>query len=570
MNKKNNNIIETILSEAFAYSSLEVLESYLVDGKDLSALPMQPLFLALKSLPPQKTSLSLTKLSKEQKQSFLSIDLWSKDTVDVESFRYWVTAYANCEDEQTRLEFARTSDFLLYLKSKFNVWTFDVEDPTYPDHDHYFLTDDSLLLFEYDENYEQIEEIQELIRLLYSYEGVENAYAMLFKMTSDSFLSFEEEEYQEKKSRLRDVGFVDYYDALELVNCFPSLSHVDHFIRTKEGVSGHIDKQAQNQSLHQNSLVAYKDHMDVFSVELQKVQSELRKQFLQFNFLRLVNGTMTVDDALKRGTIAMTKVGAKTRNHMFLGFDYIQSFITKGELTIAEGQSLFDLFEFSDLYKIGNSLISLKQKELKKALRINELEGEAERFIGQYFSEFLETTFESPIRYQSRLTQEKEEILKVDVFKSWVDELETLVQLAPYIKKFLDVYNELKATDKIQDDYYINYSVSEIDFETLLLGSFAHSLLGTFSDSNSHKLGLTIDEYKKFASFIVNNEGEIKSDDEFMTKVDLFLNSFGLDKVDNIKLFFIGIISDQMSGYQFQNLEKDEFKHVGGPVILFT
>jgi len=569
MNDSKRNIIDKLLSEASAYSSLEVLESYLENDKDLSALPAQPLFLALKTLTPQKASLSLGKLSPEQRSTFLAIDLWTKDTVDVESFKFWVDAYASNPDESLRLEFMQSSDFLLYLKAKFNVWTFDTEDPQYPDHDHYFLTDDSLLLFEYEESFEQVEEIQNLIKLLYSRIGVENAYALLFKVTSDSFMHFEEEEYQNKKSRLRDIGFVDYYDALEIVNCFPSLSHVDHFIRSKKGVSGHIDKQAQNQSLHQNALVAYKEKMGLFSEELLKVESELRAKFLQFNFIRLVNGTMTLEDALKKGTVAMTRVGAKTRNCMFLGFGYIKTMIEKGEFTI-ELSSIFDYFEFTDLYKIGNSLITLKQKELKKAMRLNQFNTESEAFIGHYYSEFLDNSFDSPLTYSSRESGEKSEVVEVQEYFKWTQELQTVTDLCPYIKKFYDVYLELKKSDKIQDDYYLNYTTADIDFETLLLGSFAHSVLGTFNDTNAHKLGLTIEEYKTFASKIVGDDGVIKSDQGFLSLIEKFISDFGMSNVHSVQNYFIGLLVDHMGGYEFQKLSKEDFKHVGGPVILIS
>ena len=43
-------------------------------------------------------------------------------------------------------EFTKSEEFALFLKARFNMWTFDVEDPLYPDHDNYFLTDDQMFL----------------------------------------------------------------------------------------------------------------------------------------------------------------------------------------------------------------------------------------------------------------------------------------------------------------------------------------------------------------------------------------------------------------------------------------
>ena len=103
----------------------------------------------------------------------MDIDLW-KDELNVDQFTPWLTIYAACEDEMIQYEFT-SSEFILFFKGRFNVWTFDVEDPLYPDHDNY-LTDDSLLLIEYDEDFKQVEELKLLIKNLYTQEGVEAAY----------------------------------------------------------------------------------------------------------------------------------------------------------------------------------------------------------------------------------------------------------------------------------------------------------------------------------------------------------------------------------------------------------
>ena len=43
---------------------------------------------------------------------------------------------------------------ILYLKGKMSFWTFDLEEPEYPDHDNYFLTECNQLLFEFDDDFE--------------------------------------------------------------------------------------------------------------------------------------------------------------------------------------------------------------------------------------------------------------------------------------------------------------------------------------------------------------------------------------------------------------------------------
>ncbi|RPJ79110.1 MAG: hypothetical protein EHM20_02270, partial [Alphaproteobacteria bacterium] len=218
--KKGTDPITLLMKESDAYNNLDQIEKYVEESSDLSVLPVQPIYLALRKLPVEKVAEYLPKFSKEQREVFMDIDLWNKDEIDIEHFTHWLQAYSMVESDQVKKEFVSSEQFLVFLKSKFNIWTFDAEEPEYPDHDNYFLTDDNLLLLEFDDSFQFVEEVQSLIRHLYYEIGVENAYTFLFKMVSDSFLTLQEEEYNLRRERMRDFGFVDYMDSLEVENPF--------------------------------------------------------------------------------------------------------------------------------------------------------------------------------------------------------------------------------------------------------------------------------------------------------------------------------------------------------------
>ena len=210
-----NDVLSKILFEAKSYNSIDDIERLVEIGTDLSQIPMQPLYVSLLATSSEQVAVLMPKLSKEQRQCLVDLDLWKKDQVDVFSFEYWIEVYSKVKDLDLVQEFVSSEDFLIYLKSRVNIYTFDVEDPMYPDHDYYFLTDDALLLVEYSEEFRFPNELKFMIRNLYDKMGVENAYSFLFKLVSDSFSILEEEQYQHKKERLREFGFVDYFDALE-------------------------------------------------------------------------------------------------------------------------------------------------------------------------------------------------------------------------------------------------------------------------------------------------------------------------------------------------------------------
>ncbi|EQC43042.1 hypothetical protein M899_0370 [Bacteriovorax sp. BSW11_IV] len=570
MNKKALNVIENILAESKAYTSIELIENALTTGQDLKHFPLQPLYLVMKGLPLDKVSTSLSLLSSEQRKVFCDIDLWQKDDIDLAHFPQWVVAHALSEDDEIRFEFAKSMEFGLFLKARFNVWTFDTEDPQYPDHDNYFLTEDNLLLFEFDDECTYVNEVRKLVRDLYTDYGVEKAYAHLLKFISEDYLVLQEEEYNFKKQFLIDYGFVDYYDALEVENAFPSYSHIEHYVKSKKSFTGEVDSVAKEQTLHSTSIVAFEKGMESLQSELNKVVSDKRFQFLHFNFVKLVNATTTLDNALKNGSVAMSKVGTKTRNKILLGFSYLQDFAKpNGLLSVSGEESLFDYFEFTDIYKIGNSLQSLVLKEIKKSLHRNNLENDNENFVGPFFSDFLDNTFGEQILFSKYGRNEKPVALTTyDSFDKWHHTAKLFCAMAPFISKFNEAFKILVNEGKLSDGFYLNYTVDSIDFEAVIISSFANHLLGTYEKTSGQKMGLTIDEFKKFVNEVISKEGELMLTDKLGQTIVTFSKTYGLDTVEGFDLYLKDILKDHLEGYDYHELDQNEYRHVGGPIIL--
>lgn len=562
-NKKD--LLNNLFREASAYTNIDAIESLVEGGGNLAQIPVQPLYLAMKVLPMEKASTYLPMMSEEQRQACLDLDLWSKDDVDTVEFGFWVRTYALCPDEDIRKEFIGSPEFFLYLKSRFNIWTFDVEDPEYPDHDNYFLTDDSLLLFEFDDDFPYVNEVQGFVRELYGERGVEQAYSYLFKMVSGSFMEYQEEEYQEKKFRLRELGFVDYFDALQVENIFANRGLLENFLRKKKAATANLERKTANQNLHQTSIVAYKDKMGAFSDELGKIRDEKRSEYIQFSFIKLVNSTLSFGHALKEGPIAMTRIGNKTRSYLELGWDYIT---TEGKqfYEIPEDGSLFDLFDFLDIYQIGNSLIGMTQRECKKVLNQYVIEDKREAFLGHNLSVIIENAFKVPVFSSELFVGEFSEVKTFENFKNLERGLKLINEVAPFAMGFHAQLEKMKRENLVRDEFYLNYKVDDLDFETLLLTSLANFKLGQLDDEGK-KLGLTINEYKKFAGMVVKGES-LLSADELNQMLDDFISKFGLDAITEVKLYLLTLLESHMAGYDFESMAEEEFVHVGGPILL--
>lgn len=575
INKKNPKTIKgtdpitLLIKESDAYTSLDQIEKFVEESNDLSALPVQPIYLALRKLPFDKVAEYLPKFSKEQRTVFMDIDLWSKDEIDIEHFSYWIQAYAMVSSDEVKKDFVESEQFLLFLKSKFNIWTFDAEDPEYPDHDNYFLTDDNMLLLEFDENFQFVDEVRALIRHLYYEVGVENAYTFLFKMVSDSFLILQEEEYQLRRERMRDFGFVDYIDSLEVENPFINIDFLHQYIAKKKAITGALDEISINQNLHNSSLVAFKDHFKKVIDELLKVTDKKRADYLQFNFVRLINSRLEYKGALKKGSVSMTRTGSQTKNLILLGFNYLRSDKVVAEfLKSIPEEGIFTLFDFLDLYKIGNSLIKFNLRDLKKVIQVNHFEEDHEKFLGDYWGNFLDNTFSEPVKFQVPKRETAETIIEVEEYEMWIYKSRTLKEIMPFAAKFYETFNEMKKEGRIQDSFYLNYTVDVIDFEALLLSSFANFFLGTYDEKNISKLGLTIDEFKNFARKLISSEGKFILTPEIYKKIQNFIKTFGLDSVFDINNYIQELLRSHLEGYEYDTMELDDFKHIGGPIIL--
>jgi hypothetical protein len=562
-----------LIKESDAYNHLDQIEKYVEGGSDLSVLPVQPVYLALRKLPMDKVAEYLPKFSKEQREVFLDIDLWSKDEIDIEHFTYWIQAYSMVDSDEVKSDFVQSEQFLLFLKSRFNVWTFDAEEPEYPDHDNYFLTDCNQLLFEFDETFPFVDEARALIRHLYYEVGVENAYTFLFKMVSDSYSIIQEEEYQLRKERMRDYGFVDYMDALETENPFINIDFLHLFVKNKTSATGAIDDVSKNQNLHNSSLVAFKDHFKKVIDELLRVSDQKRADFLQFNFVRLINARLESQGSLKKGSVAMTRTGSQTKNLVLLGFNYLKSDKVSSEyLKEVPAEGLFTLFSFSDLYKIGNSLIKFNLKDLKKALTLNHFDGDSESFLGDYWSDFLDNSFDQPTKFHSPKDDSAKAIIEAHEYEMWTYKTKTLIELLPFARKFFETFSELKKEGRLIDSYYLNYIVDDIDFEALLLSNFANFYLNSFNEkidpTPSAKLGLTVDEYKLFSQRIISSEGKFVLTPELFKKIQNFAETFGLNTVFDFNNYLQDLLKSQLEGYDLDHMSQEDFKHVGGPIIL--
>lgn len=575
MSDIKKDLLSLLFHESKAYSKIDDLEKLVESGQDLSGIPLQPLYLALKQTSIDHLASILPKLAPEQRKAIIDLDVWDKDQINIERFSRWPLAYVKCPDDLIIREFVLGEDFAIFLKARFNISTFDHEEPEYPENDNYFLTDDNLLIFEFDDHFENIAEIKKLISHMYAEMGLENAYSYLFKLVNDSFSAFEEEAFRAKKENLRDFGFVDYYDSLYLGTSFVSLEAMDKFILTKSVTTATVDDIAKNQTLHSMSVIAYQQGLDDIHAELLKVKNVGRREYLQFNFIRLVNSSLSLNQAYHEGSMAINRVGTQTKQYLELGFSYL---LTKSKEAVhlkplIEIDGLFSAFDFIEIYKIGLSLLNLEKQKLKKALSASPFDSEEfEYFLGAQLVNFIDHSFAEPVKYKSD-NSKTTEIKNLKDLENWRMQCDFLKSLLPFAKKFFETFNALKSKSLIHDSFYLNYDIDNIDLESIFISGFINYTLGNYNKTDINKMGITLSELKKFVNDFLEKKDEnfyVPEDDghEIFKRVQEFAASYGLAGVPGVVDYLILILDEHLSGYAYDQLSDDEFKHVGGPILL--
>ena len=565
-------VLSKLLFEAKSYNTIDDIEKLVEVGTDLSMIPIQPLYISLLASSSDQVAQIIPKLSKSQRQSMIDLDLWKKDQVDVYSFEYWIEVYSKVKDFDLVQDFVASEDFLLYLKSRVNIYTFDSEDPEYPDHDYYFLTDDTLLLIEYSEEFRYPNELKYMIRQLYDKMGVENAYSFLFKLISDSFSELEEKNYQTKKERLRDFGFVDYFEALEKTHAFATHKQLERFIHSKVAITAHIEVTGQNQSLHSSALVSFDNEMENILKELALVKDESRLHFLHFTFIRLINSTITLHDALKGGRVELTRLGKVTRSYLELGLQKIKTI-----KALKEEESVFENFDFFDLYQVGYSLIQIEKRKVIKALKKTPFEeDDYVYFLGAWWNSFLENIdYEIPKVKSFGAGLHAKEVKSLTIYDFFQKEVSLFKESLPFIDSFFQMFLKLKEEGKLHDDFYLNYEVENIDFESILISSFINFSLGHFSGNDVNKMGVTTSELKEFYNQFFNKVGDeyiikLLEDTELKKVLDDFILKFGFQLIPHFETYLYGVLSEHLSGYELDTLAEEDFVHIGGPILLNT
>ncbi|MFW5887515.1 MAG: hypothetical protein ACOCUH_01835 [Bacteriovoracia bacterium] len=290
-----------------------------------------------------------------------------------------------------------------------------------------------------------------------------------------------------------------------------------------------------------------------------------------------MNSTLEFYQALKEGTFVISRVGNQTKDFLKLGFEFIKMFVANDEQKTKQTQKegIFSVYDFNDLYRTGNTLIFDNKKKLKKALKDNCLEVAQESFLGKVWNDFLDLSFQEIPQIRQNYDQRAENVNDLEKFKQWEEQGQLLITLLPFIQKFNLSFNELLKADRLQNQYYLNYTIDQIDFEAIIVTSIVNFYLGALApEKNSENMGISVDQLKGFVGTFwekdENNNYSLYSvgQEKLYQLIDEFIVTFGFGNIAGFSNYLKYLLDEHLSGYNFDSLVNEEFKHVGGPILL--
>jgi hypothetical protein len=206
----------------------------LLDERDLEsavrALPGDELYYVLHELGHEDALPILTAATSEQLQVVLDFAVWERDRVAADALAEWIEALAHAPPERIALWLAGLDAELVALVIRRGARIYDLTQGPAPDESEgtFFPTPDSFFLLDVvglprdgarpgagDDEHDRVAVIIRLIDSLYRADK-DLARRLLVAATGELDSELEETAYRWQRGRMADLGFADYYEALEV------------------------------------------------------------------------------------------------------------------------------------------------------------------------------------------------------------------------------------------------------------------------------------------------------------------------------------------------------------------
>jgi hypothetical protein len=211
---------ELVYRSCYAPVSLSDLLATAETRSKIRRLPPPQLFFSLKELDDEEIIRLLPHVTEEQWTAILDLDLWDKDEVSLERFVGWERHLFGCEGAVARKILRATDPELWQLAFRRELRIFPrVEEDEFEqdlaEGRGSLVTPDGEFLIVLPGDMEKARLFHQLILKVYETDP-DTARNWLHSSQMRTSIELEEEAYQNRRRRIEDMGFQDYFDAIEI------------------------------------------------------------------------------------------------------------------------------------------------------------------------------------------------------------------------------------------------------------------------------------------------------------------------------------------------------------------
>lgn len=217
-NSPSRQTLSDFLAGSLRIGSRSDLDAFMAEpgsAERVRSAPYQDLFLAIKAVGLADSQELLLLATSRQRRGFIDLDCWRKDSFHMASFMEWMAAYMQCGPEEAAAA-ARAVDpnlLALFLRNNIRIHFLEMDEP-FPELP-LILTPDQRFGIEITGEAEGGTMARLLLDAIFRMDG-SLGYDLIDRVRWDNRVSMEEEAYQNKRRRLEEIGFVDYYEALNI------------------------------------------------------------------------------------------------------------------------------------------------------------------------------------------------------------------------------------------------------------------------------------------------------------------------------------------------------------------
>jgi hypothetical protein len=182
-------------------------------------LPSAQIFFSLKELDDEEVGLLLPHLTEEQWTGILDLDIWNRDRADTAAFIGWERHILGAVEPVARKLIRATDpdlwELTLRKELKIHPRTEEDEFESEPSDGDSLVTPDSQFLVVLPREPEKARILRELLLRFYELDA-DAANLLIQESLYRTPLEIEEEAFQDRRRRIEDMGFPDYFDALSI------------------------------------------------------------------------------------------------------------------------------------------------------------------------------------------------------------------------------------------------------------------------------------------------------------------------------------------------------------------